>query len=102
MATAGEKEQLSDTGTKPTIGQDVERSRSAAKELSEGGSNLYEKKCLLGYMVDLMWAQAFGLVLSPLQQELGFLDDQTGNLSTAFSAGLTAGMLCFQCVSVYV
>lgn len=47
--------------------------------------------CGLGYMIDLLWAQAFGLVLSPMQQELGFGDDRTGNLSTAFSSGLTAG-----------
>lgn len=91
-----------------------ERSDGMGSELSEEGSTLYDKKCLLinreidamgmgryqwclwtlcgfGYMIDLMWAQAFGLVLSPLQQELGFGDGQTGNLSTAFSAGLTAG-----------
>jgi MFS family permease len=49
--------------------------------------------CGLGYMIDLLWAQAFGLVLSPMQQELGFGDDETGNLSTAFSAGLTVGAL---------
>lgn len=93
---------------------DAERSRSLAEELDETTS-LYEKKCVLinkeidargmgkyqwylwglcglGYMIDLMWAQAFGLVLSPLQQELGFGDDRTGNLSTAFSSGLTAGI----------
>ena len=91
-----------------------DRSTSLATELSEGGDSLYEKKCILinreidamgmgryqwslwilcgfGYLIDLMWAQAFGLVLSPMQQELGFGTDQTGNLSTAFSAGLTAG-----------
>jgi MFS family permease len=83
-------------------------------ELGEEGETLYDRKCILinreidamgmgryqwclwalcgfGYMIDLMWAQAFGLVLSPIQQELGFGDGQTGNLSTAFSAGLTAG-----------
>lgn len=49
--------------------------------------------CGCGYLVDLMWAQAFGLVLSPMQQELGFGADQTGTLSTAFSVGLTAGAL---------
>ena len=61
----------------------------------EEATTLYEKKCVLinrqidelgmgryqwyiwglcgfGYMIDLMWAQAFGLVLSPIQQELGF------------------------------
>lgn len=47
--------------------------------------------CGLGYLIDLMWAQAFGLILSPMQQELGFGDSETGNLSTAFSCGLTAG-----------
>jgi hypothetical protein len=59
------------------------------------GLTLYEKKCVLinreidhngmgkyqwyifflcgfGYFIDLLWAQAFGLVLSPLEQELGF------------------------------
>lgn len=57
--------------------------------------SLYEKKCILinreidshgmgryqwyiwflcgfGYLLDLLWAQAFGLVLSPIQQEFGF------------------------------
>ena len=49
--------------------------------------------CGFGYMLDLLWAQAFGLVVSPLQQELGFHDAQLGNIFTAFSAGLTAGAL---------
>ncbi|KAI0424898.1 membrane transporter [Xylaria sp. FL1042] len=75
---------------------------------------LYEKKCILisreidtmgmgwyqwsvwglcgfGYLIDLLWAQAFGLALSPLQQEFGFGSGQTGNISVGFSAGLTAG-----------
>lgn len=75
---------------------------------------LYEKKCVLinreidaigmgyyqwlvwglcgfGYLIDLLWAQAFGLALSPLQQEFGFGSGQTGNISSSFSAGLTAG-----------
>jgi hypothetical protein len=78
------------------------------------GLSLYDKKCVLinrevdamgmgryqwmiwglcgfGYLLDLLWAQAFGLALSPLQQEMGFGDGQSGNISTAFSAGLTAG-----------
>ncbi|GAB7338990.1 hypothetical protein MBLNU457_5659t1 [Dothideomycetes sp. NU457] len=78
------------------------------------GKTLYEKKCVLinremdangmgkyqwwiwslcgfGFLLDLMWAQAFGLVLSPLEQELGFPRNQSGNISTSFSAGLTAG-----------
>ena len=48
-------------------------------------------RCGLGYLIDLLWAQAFGLVLSPIQQEFGFNNDQSGNISVAFSAGLTAG-----------
>jgi len=67
---------------------------SVAREELEGLS-LYEKKCVLinreidnngfgryqwyiwslcglGYFIDLIWAQAFGLILGPLQQELGF------------------------------
>jgi MFS family permease len=91
-----------------------ERSDHVASEVPDEGSTLYDKKCILinreidamgmgryqwylwalcgfGYMIDLMWAQAFGLVLSPMQQELGFGVDQTGNLSIAFSSGLTAG-----------
>jgi MFS family permease len=47
--------------------------------------------CGLGYLIDLLWAQAFGLVLGPVKQELGFADNESGNISVAFSAGLTAG-----------
>jgi hypothetical protein len=28
--------------------------------------------CGFGYLLDLLWAQAFGLILSPIQQEFGF------------------------------
>lgn len=49
--------------------------------------------CGAGYLIDLMWAQSFGLVLAPLQQELGFSGPQSANISTSFSAGLTAGEL---------
>ncbi|EKJ72462.1 hypothetical protein FPSE_07343 [Fusarium pseudograminearum CS3096] len=78
------------------------------------GLTLYEKKCVLinreidrqgmgkyqwyiwslcgfGYLLDLLWAQAFGLVLGPLKQEMGFGDNESGNISTSFNAGLTAG-----------
>lgn len=106
----------------PEYARDQERSKSLVEELAEG-TTLYEKKCVLvnreidamgmgkyqwylwglcglGYMIDLMWAQAFGLVLSPMQQELGFGAGQTGNLSTAFSSGLTAGLSSTQGHSV--
>lgn len=72
---------------------------------------LYEKKCVLinaeidrngmgryqwyiwclcgfGYLLDLLWAQAFGLVLSPLEQELGFAADQSGNISVGTLADM--------------
>jgi len=68
------------------------------------GLTVYEKKCVLinreidsngmgryqwyiwclcgfGYLLDLLWAQAFGLVLGPLEQELGFPGNQSGNIS---------------------
>ena len=92
----------------------IERAQSLDDELNFDGLTLYEKKCILinreidshgmgryqwciwllcgfGYLIDLMWAQAFGLVLSPIQQEFGFDNDQSGNISVAFSSGLTAG-----------
>jgi len=90
------------------------RASSVAAALSEPGLTLFDKKCILinrefdrqgmgkyqwyiwglcgfGYMLDLLWAQAFGLVLSPIKQEFGFPADQSGNISVAFSSGLTAG-----------
>lgn len=90
------------------------RSPSLQEEEDVEGLSLYEQKCILinreiddngmgryqwyiwclcgfGYLLDLLWAQAFGLVLSPLEQELGFPGNQSGNISVAFSSGLTAG-----------
>ncbi|KFA56119.1 hypothetical protein S40293_00187 [Stachybotrys chartarum IBT 40293] len=65
------------------------------REINRQGMGRYQwyvwALCGFGYFIDLMWAQAFGLVLSPLQQELGFGNGETGNISIAFSAGLTAG-----------
>lgn len=72
------------------------------------GLTLYEKKCVLinrevdatgmgryqwniwalcgfGYVLDLLWAQAFALVLGPLQQEFGFGDGQTGNIQVGLA-----------------
>jgi MFS family permease len=87
--------------------------------ISNGGSELegltlYEKKALLvnreldsmgmgryqwtifflcgfGYLLDLMWAQTFGLITTPLQNELGFSDTHLSNISISFSSGLCAG-----------
>lgn len=100
--------------TQPSPADMEEHGTSGVNMTGLEGLTLYEKKCVLinreieaqgmgkyqwyiwglcgfGYMLDLLWAQAFGLVLSPLQQELGFGDDESGNISTSFNAGLTAG-----------
>lgn len=95
--------------------QDLEEDVPRQADLSSlDWLNLYQKKCVLvsreidaqgmgryqwyiwtlcglGYFLDLLWAQAFGLILSPLQQEMGFTNSQSGNISTSFNAGLTAG-----------
>ncbi|KAL8766541.1 MAG: hypothetical protein Q9209_006684 [Squamulea sp. 1 TL-2023] len=47
--------------------------------------------CGMGYMIDLLYAQAFGLVEPALKQELGFSTEESGNLFSSFSAGLCAG-----------
>ena len=47
--------------------------------------------CGFGYFLDLMWAQSYGLVLAPLQRELGLSAGELVNLSSVFSAGLTVG-----------
>ncbi|KAK3933690.1 major facilitator superfamily domain-containing protein [Diplogelasinospora grovesii] len=65
------------------------------RELDQQGMGKYQWciffLCGFGYFLDLLWAQAFGLVVSPMQQEFGFDDVDLGNLFTCFSAGLTAG-----------
>lgn len=65
------------------------------QELASQGMGRYQWMifvlCGFGYFLDLLWAQAFGLILAQVQQEFGFSDADSGNLSTSFSAGLTAG-----------
>ncbi|KAK7222289.1 hypothetical protein V2G26_010292 [Clonostachys chloroleuca] len=100
----------------PSQAEGIENSsqRSSLESLRLNSRTIQEKKCRLvnqeidrqgmgkyqwyiwglcgfGYMIDLIWAHAFALVLSPLQQELGFGNGQSGNISTSFNAGLTAG-----------
>jgi len=81
------------------------------------GLTLYEKKCVLinheidsngmgkyqwwiwcltgfGYFLDLLWAQAFGLVLGPLEQELGFPPNQSGNISVGTLATTLTLPMC--------
>jgi len=46
------------------------------REMDSNGMGRYQWSiwllCGFGYFIDLLWAQAFGLVLGPLEQELGF------------------------------
>lgn len=71
------------------------KARIVNRELNGMGMGRYQWMifglCGFGYMLDLLWAQAFGLVVAPLKQELGFSDGEVGNISSAFAAGLTAG-----------
>lgn len=65
------------------------------RELASQGMGRYQWMifflCGFGYFLDLLWAQAFGLILASVQQEFGFSEAQSGDLGTSFSAGLTAG-----------
>ncbi|KAF2214476.1 hypothetical protein CERZMDRAFT_57776 [Cercospora zeae-maydis SCOH1-5] len=71
------------------------KNRMVDAEIDAHGMGRYQwtvwSLCGLGYLLDLLWSQAFGLVLGPLQQELGFSDEVSGSISVAFSTGLTAG-----------
>ncbi|KAI4184700.1 MAG: hypothetical protein L6R41_004561 [Letrouitia leprolyta] len=65
------------------------------RELNSHGMGKYQWSiwllCGMGYMVDLLYAQAFGLVEPALQQELGFSTSEGGDLFSSFNAGLCAG-----------
>ncbi|KAI9655371.1 MAG: hypothetical protein M1821_005518 [Bathelium mastoideum] len=73
------------------------------REMDSNGMGKYQWYiwilCGFGYMLDLLWAQAFGLALGPLEQELGFGKGQSGNISTAFNSGLTAGAFVWGCLA---
>ncbi|ETN38121.1 uncharacterized protein HMPREF1541_07745 [Cyphellophora europaea CBS 101466] len=65
------------------------------QELDRQGMGRYQWMifllCGFGYFLDLLWAQAFGLVVPQMQYEFGFSDPELGNIFVCFSAGLTAG-----------
>ena len=89
---------LSDSDSKPLHRSLHERKALlVTRELDEQGMGRYQWMvfflCGFGYLLDLLWAQAFGLVVTPMQREFGFDDTQLGNIFTAFSIGLTAGAL---------
>ncbi|KAL8903965.1 MAG: hypothetical protein Q9207_003580 [Kuettlingeria erythrocarpa] len=65
------------------------------RELDSHGMGKYQWciffLCGMGYMIDLLYAQAFGLIAPALQQELGFSTPALGNIFSSFNAGLCAG-----------
>ncbi|KAL9593814.1 MAG: hypothetical protein Q9179_005679 [Wetmoreana sp. 5 TL-2023] len=65
------------------------------RELDSHGMGKYQWYifflCGMGYMIDLLYAQAFGLVEPALKQELGFSTADSGNIFSSFNAGLCAG-----------
>ena len=65
------------------------------RELALQGTGKYQWcdffLCGIEYFLDLLWAQASGLILARIQQEFGFDDVASENLSTYFIVGLTAG-----------
>lgn len=86
------------------------------RELNSHGMGKYQWYifflCGFGYLIDLLYAQAFGLIEPAIQQEFGFagiylrllynrtwtynaIDKASGNIFSSFSAGLTAGVCIF-------
>ncbi|KAL8885333.1 MAG: hypothetical protein Q9215_006799 [Flavoplaca cf. flavocitrina] len=65
------------------------------RELDSHGMGKYQWHifflCGLGYFIDLLYAQAFGLVAPAMKQELGFSTVAEGDLFSSFNAGLCAG-----------
>ncbi|GAC97835.1 membrane transporter [Pseudozyma hubeiensis SY62] len=52
--------------------------------------------CGCGYFIDLLWAQALGLIVTQVAYEFADeINGQTGPLQTAFSTGLTVGAFFF-------
>jgi len=67
------------------------------KELDAMGMGRYQwciwLLCGFGYFLDLAWAQLFGLVLSPISQELGVVSTRQGDIYVAINVGLTVGAI---------
>jgi hypothetical protein len=61
------------------------------RELDAMGMGRYQwyiwSLCGLGYFLDLLWAQAFGLIATPLQNELGF-SSECYRLESLWTLGL--------------
>ena len=121
------EEPITLTGTRRHHGDDPEmegltlyekKALLVNRELNSHGMGKYQWYifflCGFGYLIDLLYAQAFGLVEPAIQQEFGFngmfnsylldllgcawvcsrfdTDKASGNIFSSFSAGLTAGV----------
>lgn len=71
----GTQGDLNDPDAKPLCLYD-RKSLLINEEFNAMGMGRYQwyiwSLCGLGYFLDLLWAQAFGLIATPLQHELGF------------------------------
>ncbi|PWZ03552.1 MFS general substrate transporter [Testicularia cyperi] len=84
----------------PTKTLHENKSMMISAELDRMGMGKYQIciwfLCGCGYFIDLLWAQALGLIVTQVAFEFDDeINGQTGPLSTAFSAGLTAGAFFF-------
>ncbi|KAJ9636629.1 hypothetical protein H2204_005229 [Knufia peltigerae] len=74
-----------------------QKARLIDYELERQGMGRYQTTifllCGFGYLLDLLWAQAFGLIITPMQTEFGFDDTALGHIFTSFPLGLTFGAL---------
>lgn len=67
---------LSDVARLQTLSLYQKKCLVVDREMEAIGMGRYQwmiwSLCGVGYLIDLMWAMAFGLILGPLQQEFGF------------------------------
>ena len=76
------------------------KSMMISAELDRMGMGRYQMciwlLCGCGYFIDLLWAQALGLIVTQIAYEFDSeIHGATGPLQTAFSAGLTVGAFFF-------
>lgn len=84
----------------PTKTLHENKSMMISAELDRMGMGKYQVciwfLCGCGYFIDLLWAQALGLIVTQVAYEFdGEIHGATGPLQTAFSAGLTVGAFVF-------
>ncbi|KAI3478487.1 hypothetical protein L1887_59542 [Cichorium endivia] len=84
----------------PTKTLQENKSMMISAELDRMGMGRYQIciwfLCGCGYFIDLLWAQALGLIVTQVAYEFdGQIHGATGPLQTAFSTGLTVGAFFF-------